>query len=1548
MASKKYKWLKWVLGITFTPLLLILLLIVLLYLPPVQNWMRGGAETLLSNALEMQVSIRRVDLRFPLNLVVGGMRAIHTVKTPQGTVVGDTVFDLDRLNLQVQALPLLKGKIEVDDITFEKGRVNTSNLVDGIRVKGYVDRLELESHGIDLHTEAARINKVDLSQSQLYISLADTVQDTDTTSTPFPWKFSIQHIRLDRVGIRYEMPLDTLSVVAQLSDARAEEVSIDLKRDFYGLETLRLTDCSLKYDAALGKPAAGFDASHIHCREVSLQVDSVMYYGEHVSGVVQECQLIERSGLSIRSLQGRVFADAHRFVIPHLVLRTPHSEVVFDGKTDWRFIRQPAEGDLTARLDAYIGKQDVLLFAGNLPQAFKEAYPFRALDIHTALNGNFTQLQVTRLRADLPGALSLQGNGQFFHLNDSVNRLGQLDLKGTTGNLNFLTTLTGNRMDGSLVIPDSILLEGRLLLDGPEIKAGLSLDERGGLVQLAGNYHTTDGTYEADLIVDSLQVDHFLPLDSIYGVTAKAAVKGKGFDFYSARTTATLSAEIDKLRYKHLNVSGISLNGNLRNRLLSADVVSDNELVALKGKGSVSMDMRRLMGNVDLDVTQIDLYRLGFSSAPLTLPFAFHLKGEAARDSVSAALTAGDLCVNLHGAGSLNEMLNKGTSFQKLLKEQWKNKQLDHVALRRALPTLTLRMRGSNANPLNDYLTTENISFNSVWVDYVINPHVGINGDAFLKGLMVDSISLDSTYLVVRQDTSKLSLKGGVVNGPRNPQYVFNASMAGEIRTRDAAVELGFKDKKGDTGLNIGLNIRPLDGEEMNQAEGLSFYITPEEPILAFRKFKFKDRSNWFYIRDDKRVFADIDMEGSDGLAISVQSDREDETSLQNLNVMLQRLNLGGLSALLPYYPDISGLASLDAKFIQTTENIQASVEAVVDEFCYENRRVGDVGLGVTWLPGEGNLHYVDSYLSCDDQEAAVVNGSLRVGEKQQVLDLNGDFEAFPLKMLNAFIPDQMFTLNGNLIGNVNLTGTTDRPVVDGVVRMDSVYAFMEQAGKYRYRFDSRPVEIKNSRLTFSNFAIYTTGVNPLTIDGVVDFRNLNRPTANLDLAANNYTLLDVPKVKGSLYYGKVFVDLDARIRGPLDGLRMRGSMNVLGNTNATYVMADTPLAVEDRMDGLVTFTSFNDTLTTDEIPSLSLGGMDMLFSIHIDDAVRLRADLSADRSKYIELAGGGDLNLFYSPQGDMSLTGRYTMTGGTMKYSLPVIPLKEFTITNGSYVDWRGDIMNPRLNLKATEVVNSTVSEESVSGNAGSRRVEFNVSISILGQLNSPELVFDLQAPKDDEIQNELLSMGAEERSKQAITMLATGMYLSGTTGGNLTMGSALNSVLQGQINSLVGSVMKDASFSMDFGNSYNATTGTTETDYSFRYSQRFFNDRVQVNIGGKVSTGNHAEAHNQSFIDDVSLEYRLDAAGSRYIRAFYNTNYEDVLDGVITETGIGYVIRKKMDRLSEVFLFLKKNPKKPVVDAKAPDDERNREAVKGKNEDENEDPSANAPTNE
>lgn len=572
--------------------------------------------------------------------------------------------------------------------------------------------------------------------------------------------------------------------------------------------------------------------------------------------------------------------------------------------------------------------------------------------------------------------------------------------------------------------------------------------------------------------------------------------------------------------------------------------------------------------------------------------------------------------------------------------------------------------------------------------------------------------------------------------------------------------------------------------------------------------------------------------------------------------------------------------------------------------------------MGATWLPGDkGATHYLNTYFSYDNREVMTADGILTQKNGKDTLEVTTSFEHFPMKIANAFVPDQMMSFTGDLDGGMYIYGPLEKPRMHGDITLDSVSVYARQAGA-RYWFDDRPVQIKDNQLIFDKFAIYTTSKNPFTINGKVDFRNLERPTADLKLLAENYTLLDAPRTRESLIYGKIFVDLNATVRGPLDALTMRGNMNLLGNTDVTYVLTDSPLTVEDRLEGLVTFTSFADTASvgTDEAPAMSLGGMDMIMSVHIDNAVRLRADLSPDRSKFIELEGGGDLNMQYTPQGDISLTGRYTLSGGIMKYSLPIIPLKEFQINNGSYVDWRGDPMNPTLNLKATERMRASVAD---GDDGGSRVVNFDVSIAIKNRLDAPELIFDITAPDDATIENELQAMGAEERSKQAIAMLATGVYMnSGVKGGGLSMGSALNSVIQSQINSLAGSVFQsiNASFTMGMEDRTSAETGDKQTDYSFRYSQRLFNDRVQIVIGGKVTTGANATNDAESFIDNISLEYRLDTSGTRYVRVFYDKNYESVLDGEITETGVGLVLRRKMDRLGELFIFRKK--KKQTVE--------------------------------
>ncbi len=1498
----KRKWIKWVSWILLTPILLFVVLMVLLYVPPVQNFLRKQATSYASEATGMQINVGRIDLRFPLNLLV---RDVEVIQVP------DTLLTLGSLNVHVQAMPLFKGKIEVDDITLQQVTVNSADLIEGMKIRGVLGRFFLESHGVDLTDETAVINHVELSDTHIGLVLNDTAttEKTDTASVPINWKVDLHALSLKNVSFSMQLPADTMRMAARVSEASIKDVSADLKHQFYGLRSFLLTGTSVNYDTGNTQPVEGFDPSHIALRDIRIGIDSVLYRGRNMNAVIREFSMNERSGLSVTSLTGRVFADSTVIRIPDFRLLTPHSEMNLTAQTYWELVNIPTTGRLTARFNALIGKQDVMLFAGGLPEAFKEAYPFRPLVVQAGTEGNLKSMQISRFKVNLPGAFSLEGGGELYNLTDSTTRSAALDLKMQTGNLNFLTALGGMTPGAPLVIPDSMLLDARLGMEGSKYDARLLLKEGEGRLGLTAALNSTTEAYTADLHIEDLQINHFLPKDSIYEFSASLAAHGRGFDFTSYKTAAALKATIDKLHYGDYKISGIGLTGTVKNAVANVQLTSDNPLLKMTADAEYHLAHHYPDGKVGLNVTGIDTEKLfGVSLGKNSdKPLDLQLTGEVRKERVFTHLTAGDLKLNLSARAGLELLIRQSTHFADVLTKQLEAKELNHAELRKALPTAVFSFSAGQDNPMAWYLATQNISYHDASAKLGCAPDWGINGKVALHTLKIDTLQLDTIFFTLKQDTSRINLRGGVINGPKNPQISFTSILTGEIRDKDAELVAQYINDKGKTGLLFGVNAKPLYGG-LGKGNGLALTLVPEEPVIAFHKFRFEEHHNWIYLHKNMRVYANVDMQDNEGMGIRMQSLPSDTVSLQNMDVELRRIRLEEVFSILPYMPQITGLLSAEAHYIQTEKSLELSAEASIDELTYERQRIGDVALGATWLPGEKGKQYVNTYLTHEGTEIMVADGALypAVSGKDSIV-VNSTLEHFPLSIANVFVPDQMVTLSGDMDGDLHITGYTDSPLINGGLSLDSVSVYARQADA-RFIFDNRPIQVQNNRIVFDKFAIYTTSQNPFSIDGYVDFRDMGRPMANLKLFAENYTLLNAKRTKESMVYGKVFVDLDATVRGPLDGLMMRGNVNLLGNTDVTYVLTDSPLTVQDRLSDLVTFTSFADTtsLNKEEESTLSLGGLDMIMTIHIDPAVRLKADLSADRSSRVELEGGGDLSLQYTPQGDLTLTGRYTLSGGMMKYALPVIPLKEFQIQNGSYVDWTGNPMDPMLNFKATERVRASVTQE----DGTSRMVNFDISIVVKNRLDNLSLAFEIDAPDDASVQNQLAGMGPDERSKQAVAMLATGIYLADSGGGsgmNLNMGAALNSVLASQINALTGN-MKNASLSFGVEDHDDSDAGGKRTDYSFRYSQRFFNDRFQIVLGGKVSTGANATNDVESFIDNISLEYRLDQSGTRYIRLFHNKNYESVFEGEITETGVGLVLRKKMDRLSELFIFKKK----------------------------------------
>ena len=314
-----------------------------------------------------------------------------------------------------------------------------------------------------------------------------------------------------------------------------------------------------------------------------------------------------------------------------------------------------------------------------------------------------------------------------------------------------------------------------------------------------------------------------------------------------------------------------------------------------------------------------------------------------------------------------------------------------------------------------------------------------------------------------------------------------------------------------------------------------------------------------------------------------------------------------------------------------------------------------------------------------------------------------------------------------------------------------------------------------------------------------------------------------------------------------------------------------------------------------------------MQLNLEIEDGVQVRCEFSADKQSYVNVQGNGSMTMNYSPEGVINLLGRYTINEGEMKYTLPVIPLKTFELEKGSYIEFTGRPGNPTMNISATEQTKASVS----NADGSSRSVLFNVGLRIFNTLENMGLEFTIDAPEDISVQNELAGLTAEEKNKLAVALLATGMYLSSTNENGFSTTNALNNFLQNEINNIAGKAVSSA-VNVDMSVGMEQTKrddGTTRTDYSFKFTKRFFSDRLNVVVGGRINAdGNNNRNESGAYIDDISLEWRLDKGGTQYIRIFHDKNYDNLLEGELTENGAGVVLRKKLDSLSELFIWKRK----------------------------------------
>ena len=612
-------------------------------------------------------------------------------------------------------------------------------------------------------------------------------------------------------------------------------------------------------------------------------------------------------------------------------------------------------------------------------------------------------------------------------------------------------------------------------------------------------------------------------------------------------------------------------------------------------------------------------------------------------------------------------------------------------------------------------------------------------------------------------------------------------------------------------------------------------------------------------------------------------------------------LGIGSILGLLPAAPPIDGVLGSDLVLHMGADTLALRGEVAVDSLTYDRQRFGDVALAARYAQGAGRQQ-ADVRLTLDSLDVLTARADYRK-EAANPLDAALLIPGFPLQRANVFLPDDLVQLSGVLAGRIDITGSPAQPLLDGGLRFAAASVRVPMIGT-AFRFAGDTIRFDRSRVRFDRYALLAPNRKPLTIDGEVDLSDFSRMSTDLTLRAADFQLVNVPRKERTTVYGEAYLDLNTSVKGPVDELLIRGNVALLGGTDINYVMQSSPLEVKPQSQNVVSFVSFEELDAQEppaDLPPIRIGGLDMALNVDINSDVKAAVDLSPDGSNRIDLRGGGNLSYTMNPLGDTRLAGKYVLSGGTVRYNPPVIAQKVFKIQPGSYVEWNGNPADPAFNITAVESVRANVSSDD---GQETRPVNFDISINIRNTLTDLAISFGLAAPEDLTMQNQLNSLTAEQRANQAMNLLIYNTYTGPGTTAKVSSENPLNTFIQNELNQWAQNNLKgvDLSFGID---SYGQDDPNGQrTDYSYRLSKNLFSNRIRAVIGGKFSTdADPTQNLKENLIDDISIEYMLDKRDNMYIRVFRHTGYESILEGEITETGVGFVIRKRLSRLGDLF---------------------------------------------
>ena len=582
-----------------------------------------------------------------------------------------------------------------------------------------------------------------------------------------------------------------------------------------------------------------------------------------------------------------------------------------------------------------------------------------------------------------------------------------------------------------------------------------------------------------------------------------------------------------------------------------------------------------------------------------------------------------------------------------------------------------------------------------------------------------------------------------------------------------------------------------------------------------------------------------------------------------------------------------------------------------------DNLALNDFNLGSFKAAIKGNQsltnYDVNIALKDGDVESLSVVGLLDVSGENSELNLDINFDDLILNPLNPFGTDVITNIRGDISGFANVSGRLEKPQIEGRLTLNNGGLAIPYLNVDYEFVNNSTIKLREQSFIFEQALMVDTDYqSQVLLDGSISHNNFSNWSLDLNFESDRLLVLNTDEQDESIYYGTAFVDGSIDITGPTDQLFIEANVSTSEGTVFKIPLNDNEILAENSY---IHFLSPKEkSIQNSGQPLLEqddIKGLEMAFNMDVNDNAEIEIVLDKNTGSSILGRGNGSMLAQINTKGKFQMFGDFIVLSGIYNFSFGRIIQKKFKVVKDGTLGWDGNPLSADINIKAL-YDGISVNPSTLLDNPINQSIPAEVEIHLTGQLEQPNLDFDVRFPSVNSTLNSELSdrlRDKDRRQFQALSLLATGAFRS-----ELTLGSqdAFGIVSDGVTN-ILNELFADDDNKVKLG--IDVDLGETTPEYesdsrvgvtvSTKLSENvLINGKVGVPVGGVSET---------TVAGDFEVEVLLNEDRTLSLKFFNRENSIQNFGEQIGYTqGVGLSYNIEFDNLKELFEELFKNKNK------------------------------------